>query len=59
MLKYIGAGAFIHSVPARDLTDDEETQHADLIAQQQAASGMMLYEPVKASKPKTAKDNSK
>lgn len=42
-MKYVGAGAYIHGVPARDLTDEEADRHGALIAEQQAVSGMTLY----------------
>lgn len=44
MLKYVGDGAYILGVPARDLTDDEEKEHRALIREQQKASGLTLYE---------------
>ncbi len=42
MLKYLGGG-YIPGVPARDLTDDEEKQHAALIQAEEKASGFKLY----------------
>lgn len=56
-LKYIGDGAYIHGVPARDLTDDEEKQYGPLIAEQQAVTSVVLYES--AMPPKTAKPTNK
>ena len=53
-LRYLG-GAFIHGVPARDLTADEAAQYADVIKEQQELTGAMLYEPVKAAKAATPK----
>ncbi len=44
-LRYLG-GAYIHGVPARDLTTEEANQHGTLIAEQEALTGMKLYEPV-------------
>ena len=44
-MRYLG-GAFIHGVPARDLTADEAAQHGALIADQEALTGMKMYEPV-------------
>lgn len=44
MLRYIGGGAYILGVPARDLTDDEEKEHGALIRQQEKVSGLKLYE---------------
>ena len=44
-MRYLG-GAYIHGVPARDLTTDEAAQHGALIADQEAATGMKMYEPV-------------
>jgi len=46
VLKYIGDGAYIHGVPARDLTDDEEKEHGKLIREQAKVSGAVLYEKV-------------
>ncbi len=44
-LRYLG-GAWIHGVPARDLTADEAAQHGTLIAEQEAVTGMKMYEAV-------------
>jgi hypothetical protein len=44
-LRYLG-GAYIHGVPARDLTADEAAQHGALIADQEAVTGTKMYEPV-------------
>lgn len=44
-MKYIGGGAWIPGVPARDLTAEEASTHADAIAATEAA-GHKLYEPV-------------
>ena len=44
-LKYLG-GAFIHGVPARDLTADEAAQYGALIAEQEAVTHTPMYEPV-------------
>lgn len=44
-LRYLG-GAFIHGVPARDLTAEEAAQHGALIADQEAATHTQMYEPV-------------
>lgn len=44
-MRYLG-GAFIHGVPARDLTADEAAQHGALIADQEALTGMKMYEAV-------------
>ena len=52
-MKYVGAGAFIQTVPARDLTDEEERQHAELIKQQETITGLKLYR--KIAKTKAAK----
>ena len=58
-LRYLG-GAYIHGVPARDLTAEEAAQHGALIAEQEAATGTRMYEavapqaqPAKASKQAT------
>jgi hypothetical protein len=42
-LRYLG-GAFIHGVPARDLTAAEAAQHGTLIAEQEAVTGMKMYD---------------
>lgn len=44
-LKYLG-GAFIHGVPARDLTADEAAQYGALIAEQEAVTHTPMYEAV-------------
>jgi hypothetical protein len=44
MLKYIGGGAYILGVPARDLNDDEEKEHAALIKEEEKTAGVKLYE---------------
>ena len=60
-LRYLG-GAYIHGVPARDLTPDEAAEHGALIEEQQQLTGMKLYEPVapaqaaKVAKVKEASD---
>lgn len=46
-LRYLG-GAWIHGVPARDLTADEAAQHDATIADQEALTGTKMYEPVAA-----------
>lgn len=54
-LRYLG-GAFIHGVPARDLTADEAAQYGPLIADQEAATHTQMYEPVQpAAAPKATK----
>lgn len=45
-LKYVGAGTYIHGVPARDLTETEAARHAATIQQQEELTGTALYEPV-------------
>ena len=35
--------AYIHGVPARDLTADEARQYAEIITQQQLLTGLTLY----------------
>lgn len=35
--------AYIHGVPARDLTHDEAQRYADIITQQQLLTGQTLY----------------
>ena len=44
-LRYLG-GAWIHGVPARDLTAAEAAEHGAKIAEQEAVTGMKMYEPV-------------
>ena len=44
-LRYLG-GAWIHGVPARDLTAAEAAQHGAKIAEQEAITGWKMYEPV-------------
>ena len=44
-LRYLG-GAWIHGVPARDLTAAEAAEHGAKIAEQEAITGMKMYEPV-------------
>ena len=53
VLKYLG-GAFIHGVPARDLTADEAAQYGALIAEQEAATHTPMYEPVQQAAPQQA-----
>lgn len=43
-LKYVGAGTYIHGVPARDLTEEEAAQYGALIREQEAAARVTLYE---------------
>lgn len=45
-LRYVGDGAYIHGVPARDLTEEEAAQFGALIREQEQAAHMTLYEPV-------------
>jgi hypothetical protein len=47
-MKYVGQGAFIHGVPARDLNDDEAKRFGDEIREQQALTGLVMYEEVQA-----------
>jgi hypothetical protein len=54
-LKYIGDGTYIPGVPARDLTDEEESIYGERIAEQQAIAGRVLYEPVKGGGEKKGK----
>ena len=44
-LRYVGAGTYIHGVPARDLTEEEAAQHGAVIREQEALTGTVLYEP--------------
>lgn len=49
-LTYVGDGAYIHGVPARDLTAAEALEFGALITEQQQATGLTLYVP-KTHKP--------
>ena len=49
-LRYLG-GAYIHGVPARDLTATEAQQYQAIIQEQERIIGARLYESVKAAKP--------
>jgi hypothetical protein len=53
-LMYLG-GAFIHGVPARNLTADEAAQYGDLIREQEEVTHTQMYAPVPASAPKVSK----
>ncbi len=55
---YIGAGAWIPGVPARDLNEAEAKEHAGAIAATEAA-GHRLYVPVTQDAPvkRTKKEN--
>lgn len=58
-LHYTGDGEFIIGedgvvVPPRDLDDAEEKTHKKTIEANEAATGVTLYEPVKASTKKPA-----
>lgn len=53
-MTYVGEGAFIPHVPARDLTDDEVTRYGGVAILE--ATG--LYKPIEAPK-KTAKSDKK
>ncbi len=44
-MRYLG-GAYIHGVPARDLTANEAAQYGALIADQEAVTGTRMYEPI-------------
>ena len=46
--RYTG-GAYIHGVPARDMTPEEYDKYAEVIETQQALIKMVLYEPVMVS----------
>lgn len=43
-LRYVGAGAYIMGVPARDLSPDEAMKHAEAI-ERVAEAGQVLYVP--------------
>lgn len=42
-MKYVGGGAFIQNVPARDLNDEEAARYKAAIVAQQRVSGLTLY----------------
>jgi len=44
-LKYVGQGAYIYGIPARDLTDEEAAQYEAAIREQEALTGTVMYEP--------------
>lgn len=44
--RYIGNGAFVPGVPARDLTPEEMAEYQEVIAGQVAITGQPLYESV-------------
>lgn len=48
-------GAWIHGVPARNLTDEEETRFGAVIAAEEKSTGLRLYEPVPKKTEKAAK----
>ena len=52
-MRYLG-GAYIHGVPARDLTADEAAQHGALIAEQEAVTHTQMYEPIAQAAPQQA-----
>jgi hypothetical protein len=56
-MRYIGEGAWIPEVPARDLTEEEAKTHAAAIKATELA-GHRLYVPVKNDPPKAAKKGS-
>jgi len=47
-LRYVGAGAYIVGVPARDLSPEEAALHADAI-RRVADAGQILYAPLSPS----------
>lgn len=49
--RYIGKGAFIPGVPARDLTPEEMAESQKIITGQAAITGQPLYEPVYEPQP--------
>ena len=44
--RYVGGGAFIPSIPARDLTPEEMAGFADAISAESKQMGVTLYEAV-------------
>jgi len=57
-LTYIGNGAWLPEVPARDLTEDEALLHAVAIAAA-AKAGHVLYESVKDAPRRATPDKTK
>ena len=55
-MEYVGSGAYIHGVPARDLSDEEQKKFADLIKEQEKLTGMKLYQPVRKQKQEGSED---
>lgn len=55
-LIYVGAGSFIHGVPARDLTAEEALKFGATITAQQQATGLTLYVPKPHKPAKPAKE---
>ena len=53
VFRYLG-GAFIHGVPARDLTAAEAAQYGALIAEQEAITHTPMYEVVPQAAPQQA-----
>lgn len=45
-IKYVGQGAHIPGVPARDLTEAEYAEHKKTIKAQEKLTGTILYEAV-------------
>lgn len=43
-IKYVGQGAHIPGVPARDLTEAEYAEHKQTIKAQEKLTGITLYE---------------
>ena len=46
--RYVGNGAFVPGVPARDLTPAEMQEHAEIISAQSSLIGVPLYEAIYA-----------
>jgi len=57
-LIYVGDGTYIHGVPARDLSDDEEKRFGALIRQQEKSSGIKLYQKPEPPKVEPREDKS-
>ena len=49
--RYVGGGAYVPGVPARDLTPEEMAEFAQIVAGQVALTGQPLYEPVYEPQP--------
>lgn len=54
--RYVGNGAYIPGVPARDLSPAEMQEHAETISAQSSISGIALYEAIYTEQPVVAEE---